>query len=533
MDIEKDQELDLKTLKYVLYARKSTKDESRQVRSIDDQLKECNELIKRLGLNVVATFTEEESAKKPHIRPIFTQILKDLKSGKYDGVIAWNPDRLARNMLEAGQIIDMIDQGQIKDLRFVTHYFTKDANGKMLLGMAFVLSKQYSDDLSQKVTRGVRNNLVEGKSSSFKHGYIRDKDGFYRPNSKNFDFIKKAWQLREQGIAIEQIVETINLEGYYRVLKSNKRKVILSKQTLSRIFLDPFYYGILIQANQQVDLREIPGYNFVPMISYETYINVQNLATNRYNPYRPKKERITYYPLKQMVKCGYCGSTMYPGASKGSKGTRYLYFRCDNKDCTRVKKSVRGYVVFDYIVDFLRDGLHLTEKDYEKYLKSMSGLSLSRQNDIRVQIHSKETKIKYLTSQIKDISYKILDFKDNKTVMDINKERLEQFNEELVTLKNDVAKLKDLVKEPEQEIVTIQQFLNLSKNAGIAIETGDSVIKDTISRLIFLNFNLGDNKVLSCQLKPPFDVLLKTRVVKNGRGDRTRTCDLTVPNRAL
>ena len=45
----------------------------------------------------------------------------------------------------------------------------------MLLGMSFVLSKQYSDDLSQKVSRGVRRNFAEGKSAIPKHGYLRTK----------------------------------------------------------------------------------------------------------------------------------------------------------------------------------------------------------------------------------------------------------------------------------------------------------------------------------------------------------------------
>jgi site-specific DNA recombinase len=78
-------------------------------------------------------------------------MLNDLKKGIYDGILAWNPDRLARNMREGREILDMIDSGYIIDLKFVTHPFTPDANGKMLLGMAFVLSKQFSDELSQKV----------------------------------------------------------------------------------------------------------------------------------------------------------------------------------------------------------------------------------------------------------------------------------------------------------------------------------------------------------------------------------------------
>lgn len=62
-------------------------------------------------------------------------------------------------MKEGGEIIDMIDVGEILDLKFVTHHFTADPNGKMLLGMAFVLSKQYSDKLSVDVLQVTRRAL--------------------------------------------------------------------------------------------------------------------------------------------------------------------------------------------------------------------------------------------------------------------------------------------------------------------------------------------------------------------------------------
>jgi len=133
------EEVDITKLRYILYARKSTTDESRQIRSIPDQIIECRQLAGHLGLNVIDLLQETQSAKKPHKRPIFTQMLKDIRVGKYNAILAWNPDRLARNMLEGGMLIDMIDEEIIKDLKFVTHHFTKDANGKMLLGMAFVL----------------------------------------------------------------------------------------------------------------------------------------------------------------------------------------------------------------------------------------------------------------------------------------------------------------------------------------------------------------------------------------------------------
>lgn len=127
-------ELDFTKLKYALYVRKSTDDPERQARSIPDQIAECRLLAKHNNLTIVGDpIVETKSAKKPGRRPLFRQLLRDIKTGTFDGIIAWNPDRLARNMKEGGEVIDMIDEDEIKDLKFCTHHFTKDANGLMLL----------------------------------------------------------------------------------------------------------------------------------------------------------------------------------------------------------------------------------------------------------------------------------------------------------------------------------------------------------------------------------------------------------------
>src|SRR3990167_6813382 len=249
-----ENEIDYTKLKYVLYARKSTDDPQRQLRSISDQISECLELAERLHLRVVKPYiTEEKSAKKPHLRPAFLQMVRDIKTGKYDAILAWNPDRLARNMLEGGMLIDMIDNNIIKDLKFKTHHFTKDANGKMLLGIAFVLSKQYSDNLSQVVTRGVDSSFFEGKSPAYKHGYYRDKNGYYRPDSKNFELVKEAWKRRKEGTSIEEIANYMNSEGYVRIIEredKEPRLIDMDFRILSKLFKMPFYYGILEQAGK-------------------------------------------------------------------------------------------------------------------------------------------------------------------------------------------------------------------------------------------------------------------------------------------
>src|ERR1019366_6181717 len=180
MDDKGDGQLDLTTLRYVLYARKSRQDEE-QARSIPDQIIDCEKLAHDLGLNVIEVIREEKSAKNPRNRPLFTDMLKRIRSKEIDAILTWHPDRLARNMVEAGRLIHMLDPGQLKDIRFHSHQFSNDANGKLLLGMLFVFSKHYSDDLSTKVTRRVKGNLRDYKSGGTpKHGYIRDKEGIYR-----------------------------------------------------------------------------------------------------------------------------------------------------------------------------------------------------------------------------------------------------------------------------------------------------------------------------------------------------------------
>src|SRR5262245_49944999 len=108
--------------KYFLYARKSTDDQSRQIRSIDDQIAELKELAAREDLNITEVFIEKETAKKPG-RPIFNAMLARVERGEAAGLLAWHPDRLSRNSVDAGHIIWLLDIKVISDLRFPTYTF--------------------------------------------------------------------------------------------------------------------------------------------------------------------------------------------------------------------------------------------------------------------------------------------------------------------------------------------------------------------------------------------------------------------------
>jgi DNA invertase Pin-like site-specific DNA recombinase len=99
-------------MKVFLYARKSTDDEERQILSIDAQRNELREYAVKQGLEIIFEFVESMTAKEPG-RPIFNDMLRRVEKGEADALLAWHPDRLARNSVDGGRIIWLVDTGKI------------------------------------------------------------------------------------------------------------------------------------------------------------------------------------------------------------------------------------------------------------------------------------------------------------------------------------------------------------------------------------------------------------------------------------
>jgi len=92
------------TKKFFLYARKSTDEPERQVLSIEAQMFELRKFSKKENLNIVREFVESKTAKEPG-REIFNDMVAQIEQGGAEGILAWHPDRLARNSVDGGRII--------------------------------------------------------------------------------------------------------------------------------------------------------------------------------------------------------------------------------------------------------------------------------------------------------------------------------------------------------------------------------------------------------------------------------------------
>src|SRR3990172_8009782 len=102
------------SLKYLGYCRKSTDEKDRQVVSIDQQIEQLKEFADKSGLKIIEIFTEAKTAKKPG-RKVFNNLLKLIEKGYAQGIVAWHPDRLARNSVDGGKVIYLLDTGQLQD----------------------------------------------------------------------------------------------------------------------------------------------------------------------------------------------------------------------------------------------------------------------------------------------------------------------------------------------------------------------------------------------------------------------------------
>jgi len=114
---------------YFIYCRKSSEDEERQVLSIEAQLTELRDFAKQQNLFVVREFYESKTAKEPG-REIFNEMLGEIEKGTAQGILAWNPDRLARNSIDGGKVIYLVDTGKIVALKFPTFWLCKPVDNE-------------------------------------------------------------------------------------------------------------------------------------------------------------------------------------------------------------------------------------------------------------------------------------------------------------------------------------------------------------------------------------------------------------------
>ncbi|MDK2899304.1 MAG: site-specific recombinase [Patescibacteria group bacterium] len=520
-------EMDVTKLRFVLYARKSTEDEGSQVNSIDDQIRHCMEYAESHNLRVVKIIKEEKSAKKANNRPLFLEMLSEFPK-RYDGLLAYHPDRIARNMRDAGIIIDMLnpDNALIKNMAFPTVQYANDSSGRLTLAVLFSLATQFSEHLSEMVKRGVDTNLDKGISSGTpKWGYTRsDVTGYYEQN-EFYRFIQKAWIMRTEGETLETIARYLKSNDVHRMTKitrKNKRtrRIDLDINGLNKMFKDSFYYGVLVQGDQLVDLRKL--INFEPMVLEDIYDNVQTVGykKSRLKPRGIKTD--VFYPFRGMVFCGVCqsDSPMRVGKNKSQTGEHFLSYRCDNKHCQRKPKSVRAKYILEPLYETLKT-LQFTDKEYEKYSKRLDELTDNKVEELQIERRSLNGRKTNLQKRRDDLSRKLINLDKRSPAYGTNEQDLLDLQNEIIDLETDINKITAKLTNSSKIKLTKDEFLNLANSAYNKVLAGSPVEKDIILRKMCLNLTLDNKRTPTFIWREPFATLIEMRQHSLGARERT------------
>jgi len=315
------------TKKFFLYARKSTDESEKQVLSIEAQLTEVREFAQKENISIVREFIETKSAKKPG-RDIFEQMISGIEKGEAMGILAWHPDRLARNAVDAGKIINLLDTGKLEMLKFPTFWFDKTPQGLFMLSIAFGQSKYYIDNLSENIKRGLRQKLRNGVYPGFAPiGYINElRNHTILKDPENWQLVRKLFEEYATGkYTLEQIQKLALSLG----LISRRSKNILPLSRIQRMLQNPFYYGLFQFKNEIYEgIHE-------PIISKQLFEEVQRVMAARG---KPRKEKPHYgFGFLGIFKCGECGRSITAEQHIKKSGLVFRHYRCTKKntDCTQ------------------------------------------------------------------------------------------------------------------------------------------------------------------------------------------------------
>ncbi|KKU15644.1 MAG: Recombinase [Candidatus Jorgensenbacteria bacterium GW2011_GWA2_45_9] len=374
--------------KFFLYARKSTDVEDKQVRSIEDQIAELRAFAKQENLNVVDVFIEKQSAKIPG-RPIFGKMLARVEQGEADGILAWHADRLARNSVDGGRIIYLLDIGKLASLKFPTLWFENTPQGKFMLNIVFGQSKYYVDSLSENTKRGLRQKVKrEEYPGPAPIGYINDsRTKTVVVDRKKAKIIRGAFELYAEGNSrLEDISDFLAQRG---ILSRGGKRIHKTRATF--ILSNPFYTGLFKYGG------ELHEGKYEPIIAKKIFDKVQEVLKQRGRPHHKTK----YEPQDfcGLMKCGTCGMSITGEyrvkKQKNGNVHDYIYYHCTKKNksikcpepCIRQEELDRQLSSliqkFSLRPDWAEKLLAMAEKDKAVSAQSVSAFVLESQNQIR------------------------------------------------------------------------------------------------------------------------------------------------------
>lgn len=296
--------------------------------SIDSQLKEMAELAHRDGLTIVEIKQESHSAKMSGQRPVFMEMLEELRNDKYNGILTWAPDRLSRNAGDLGALVDLMDAKKLTKIKTHSQEFSNNPNEKFLLMILCSQAKLENDNRAINVKRGIRAKCEMGWRPCMPPlGYFtRAATGKERDVIVDEDrapYIRRMFEMSASGKSGRHILRWLD-ENNVRTRKDKH----ISLSMVYKILKNSYYYGEFEYPKGSGNWYK--G-NHEPLVTKELFDKVQEALVVPIKPKWGSKE----FPYKQFLKCYSCGSSIvgeekFRKLKSGGK-RRHVYYHCSRQ----------------------------------------------------------------------------------------------------------------------------------------------------------------------------------------------------------
>jgi len=509
------------SFKYILYARKSTESEDRQVASIDSQISEMKKLAQEYGLNVSHIMSESSSGFKIG-RQVFSQMLEMIEKGEADGIICWKLSRLSRNPDDAGKIMGMLQRNEIKHIRtYSRDWFPVD--NVMMMYVEFGITNQFSVDLREDTARGLRKKAERGwkPNALLPIGYTHN---MYNKKSsplpeqeiindqERYDFVKLGLELvASKSMTPSKALEHINKQG----LRTRKNKK-LSSGTFYNVLNNKFYYG---QFEHPVGSGNWFTGKHNPMITEEQYNSIQSLLGNK-STARPQHN---FFSFTGLIRCGECGCFVTAENKKKlikstGKIKEFIYYRCTKKkgacsqkciEVSKLEKQFKDLLEKIYIpAEFSEWAVEELKKENEKE-KASRGLSTSLNNKNYTNCLNKIDKLleSYLNGDIPHDTYK---------------SKMQVLEEDKKVVKGMIDHTDERV---DEWLRKAEDILNFAHNAKSEFENGSLEKKKAIVAYLGSNLILKD-RLVTISIQKPIEVIENYSDEINNISDRLEPLEM-------
>lgn len=380
----------------VIYARFSSS--SQREESIEGQVRVCQKYAEENGYTIINTYSDRAISGKTDSRPALQKMLTDSSKKQSQAVLVYSLDRFGRNLMQSVINECKLEKNDVK-LLSATEKFEDNAAGNLQRNILKSFAQYYSEELSEKVIRGMDLNAEKCLSTggNVALGFRVGEDKRFYIDEEAALIVRYIFESYANGMTVKEITDNLNAQGC-RTSKGAE----FNKNSLRTLLQNKRYIGIYTYKG-----KEIPD-GMPRIISDELFYKVAEiLEKNRKAPARAKAD--VEYLLTLKLFCGHCKEMMTGLSGTGKMGKTYRYYECKgrkNKTCN--KKRVRKEYIEDLVVEVCRQ--QLTNKNIRKITKELMAIA---------NISAESHRIAELKKQIKEYERKHNNLLNNVAECDI------------------------------------------------------------------------------------------------------------------